>query len=171
MEQIVGLRLFLGAMLMIQGRKLYWLFVGGIGFFVTLSLLDPSISGMNDQTALIISVIVAFLGALMAIFLNRLAIFVGGFLGGGYMLIVLVELFGFRLGTLNSMLFLVGGVVGALIVSSAFDGALIFYSSVLGAAMVVQASELSPLWRLVAVPLCAVVGMGLQALIMRNEEG
>lgn len=164
------LRLFLGAMLMIQGRKLYWLFVGGIGFFVTLTLLNPPFSGMSIQTARIIAVIVAFFGALIAIFLQRLAIFIGGFLGGGYLLIIALELFGAQLGGLNTILFLIGGVVGALIVSSAFDGALIFFSSVIGAAMVVQAMNLIPLWRFVAVPLLAVVGMGLQALIMRNED-
>lgn len=167
---MVELRLFLGAMLMIQGRKLYWLFVGGIGFFVTLTLLNPPYSGMSNRTALIISVIIAFIGALLAIFLQRLAIFVGGFLGGGYLLIVLIELFGARLGSLNFFLFLIGGVVGALIVSSAFNGALIFFSSVLGAAMVVQAVGLSPLARFVAVPLGSILGMGLQVLIMRNED-
>jgi hypothetical protein len=165
------LRLFLGAMLMIQGRKLYWLFVGGIGFFTTLTLLDPAYSGMSLQAARIIAVIVALIGALMAIFLQRLAIFVGGFLGGGYLLIIAFELFGAQLGGLNFFFFLIGGIVGALIVSSAFDGALIFFSSVLGAAMVVQVMNLIPLWRFVAVPLLTVVGMGLQALIMRNEEG
>jgi hypothetical protein len=164
------LRLFLGAMLMIQGRKLYWLFMAGIGFFVTFTLLDPTYS---DQTARIISIIVAFLGALLAIFLQRLAIFVGGFLGGGYLLMVLFELFGgpFAFVSLNPYLFLIGGIVGALIVSSAFDGALIFFSSVLGASMVVQSMNLIPLWQFVAVPLGSVIGMGLQALIMRNEEG
>jgi hypothetical protein len=164
------LRLFLGAMLMIQGRKLYWLFVGGIGFFVTLTLLDAPYSGMSVQTARIIAVIVALIGAVMAIFLQRLAIFVGGFLGGGYLLIVAFELFGARLGGLNLFFFLIGGVVGALIVSSAFDRALIFFSSVLGAGMIVQGMDLMPLWRFVAVPLFAVIGMGLQALIMRNED-
>ncbi len=164
------LKLFLGAMLMIQGRKLYWLFVGGVGFFVTLILLDPPYSGMSVQTARIIAIIIAFIGALMAIFLQRLAIFVGGFLGGGYLLILLIELFGARLDHLNLMLFLIGGIVGALIVNSAFDGALIFFSAVLGAGMVVQILNLSPLWRFVAVPLLASVGIGLQALIMRDED-
>lgn len=164
------LRLFLGAMLMIQGRKLYWLFVGGIGFFVTLTLLDPATSGMSIQTARILGVIVALAGALMAIFLHRLAIFVGGFLGGGYLLIVAFELFGAQLGSLNLFFFLLGGIIGALIVNSAYDGALIFFSSVLGAGMIVQVMDLVPLWRFVAVPLLAVVGMGLQALIMRDED-
>lgn len=164
------LKLFLGAMLMIQGRKLYWLFVGGVGFFVTLLLLDPPYSGMSVQTARIFAVIVAFIGAVMAIFLQRLAVFVGGFLGGGYLLVLLVELFGARLGDLNFFLFLVGGVVGGLIVNSAFDGALIFFSALIGAGMVVQVINLSPLWRFVAIPLLAAVGMGLQALIMRDED-
>jgi hypothetical protein len=164
------LRLFLGAMLMIQGRKLYWLFVGGLGFFVTLTLFDPPYSGLSIQTVRVIAVIVAFLGALMAIFLNRLAIFVGGFLGGGFLLILAFQLFGAQLGNLNFFFFLIGGVVGGLIVNSAFHGALIFFSSVIGAGMVVQVMNISALWRFVAVPLLAVVGMGLQALIMRDED-
>jgi hypothetical protein len=164
------LRLFLGAMLMIQGRKLYWLFVGGIGFFVTLTLLDAPYSGMSVQTANIIAVIIALIGAVIAIFLQRLAIFLGGFLGGGYLLIVAFELFGAQLGELNFFFFLIGGVVGALIVSSAFDRALIFFSSMLGAGMIVQAMNLTPLWRFVIVPLFAIIGMGLQALIMQNED-
>ncbi|MGD8621315.1 MAG: hypothetical protein PVH60_05130 [Anaerolineales bacterium] len=165
------LRLFLGAMLMIQGRKIYWLFVGGLGFFVTLTLFDPTYSGMSEQAVRIIGIIVALIGALMAIFLQRLAIFVGGFLGGGFLLILVIELFGVRLGGLNTYLFLVGGIVGALIVNSAFDGALIFFSSTIGAAMIVQTLDLIPLWRFVTVPTLTVVGMGLQALIMRDEDG
>jgi hypothetical protein len=164
------LRVFLGAMLMIQGRKIYWLFVGGLGFLVTLLLFDPVYSGMSERTALIIAVIVALIGAALAIFLQRLAIYVGGFLGGGYLLVLAFELFGARLGGLNFFIFLLGGIVGALIVSSAFDRALIFFSSVIGAAMIVQTLDLSPLWRFVAVPLLSVVGMGLQALIMRDED-
>lgn len=164
------LKLFLGAMFMIQGRKLYWLFVGGVGFFVTLTLLDPVYSGMSIQTVRVLGVIVALVGALMAIFLQRLAIFVGGFLAGGYLLIIAFELFGAPLGGLNVFFFLLGGVIGALIVNSAYDRALIFFSSLLGAGMVVQVMNLIPLWRFVAVPLLAVIGMGLQALIMRDED-
>ena len=69
---------------MLFGRKLFWFFVGTLGFVVgaeAATTLFPH----NPEWELIAGLILGLLGILMALFLQKVAIGVGGFLAGGYL--------------------------------------------------------------------------------------
>src|SRR3990172_3862121 len=90
------------------------------------------------------------------------------FLAGGYLGIGLLGLFGVELGTQWWQPFLLGGILGALISYPLFDWALIVLSALTGAVLIVQALEIGPGWALPLTVLAALVGVTIQAGVLRR---
>jgi hypothetical protein len=125
-----------GVMLLVLGWKLFWLFVGVLGFVAGLQaaqlFLGPQPFWMLWAAGLICGVI----GAILALFFQHLAIAVGGFVAGSAITHHLMTMLGYSAGL---PIVLVGGVVGAVALYLLFDWALIALSSVAGAAFIVDA--------------------------------
>lgn len=129
--------ILVGLALLIFGRQLFWLFVGGVGFVAGMTLATDWIHGQPDWVVLMIAILAGIMGALLSIFLQRFAIGAAGFFAGGYALLTLVG----RIGRadLGWVAFLVGAIIGALLVLFLFDWALIVLSSLTGAMVIVDA--------------------------------
>jgi hypothetical protein len=127
----------LGGALLVAGRKLFWLFVGAAGF-VTGMQLATSFTQSSEGLAIIIGLVIGFIFAVLAIFLQRIAIAIAGFLAGGYILTTLAGVLGMDVGALVWIIYVVGGIIGVILVSLLFDWALITLSSLAGASLVVQ---------------------------------
>jgi hypothetical protein len=82
--------------------------------------------------------VIGIIFALLAIFLQRVAIAIAGFLAGGYILTALASMLGFDSGALFWITYVIGGILGLILVSLLFDWALITLSSLAGASLVVQ---------------------------------
>jgi hypothetical protein len=134
----------LGTGLLLLGRKLFWLFVGAIGFGVGLQVTERLGDG-QDGPGLIISLGIGIVFALLAVFLQGVAIGAAGFLGGGYVLLGLATTLGLDRGPMAWAAFLVGGILGAVLVGALFDWALIILSSLAGASMLVRAFDVDAL--------------------------
>jgi hypothetical protein len=133
------INLILGGALLVAGRKLFWLFVGAAGFVTGVQLATRFWEG-SDFLAIIVGLVIGVIFALLAIFLQALLIGVAGFLSGGYVLTVLVSMLGIDVaGTTTWIVYVIGGVIGVILVSFLFDWALITLSSLAGASLVIQA--------------------------------
>jgi len=77
--------IILGGALLVAGRTLFWLFVGAAGF-VTGMQLATRFTQSSEGPAIIIGLVIGLIFALLAIFLQRIAITIAGFLAGGYIL-------------------------------------------------------------------------------------
>lgn len=132
------INLILGGALLVAGRKLFWLFVGVAGFVTGLELTTRLWHG-SDVLAIIVGLVVGVIFALLAIFLQTVAIGAAGFLAGGYILTVLAEMLGIGGGRLFWIIYVIGGILGVILVIFLFDWALITLSSLAGASLVVQA--------------------------------
>lgn len=164
------LSLIAGGALLLVGRTLFWLFVAGAGFAAGLQLA-PRLLGIESQLLVFtIAVIAGLLGALLAIFLQQLAILVAGFFSGGYFLLTMLGIFGVSMGRYDWLPFVIGGIMGALLIALLFDWALIILSSLAGASLVVQNIQLEPTMELLALIGLFVVGMIIQATGMRGER-
>ncbi len=76
--------LVVGIILVTSGRKLFWLFVACIGFIIGFEY-GGNLTGIKDQWIILsIAFGTGILGALLAIFLQGVAVSVAGFLIGGY---------------------------------------------------------------------------------------
>ncbi|HEY3473327.1 MAG TPA: hypothetical protein VGK56_01885, partial [Anaerolineales bacterium] len=130
--------LILGGALLVAGRKLFWLFVGAAGFVTGIQLADRFWQG-SDLLAIIVGLVIGVIFALLAIFLQGLVIGAAGFLIGGYVLTVLATMIGLELaGATAWIVYIVGGVIGVILISLLFDWALITLSSLAGASLILQ---------------------------------
>jgi len=133
------INLILGTALLVAGRRLFWLFVGVAGFVTGVQLATRFWQGPG-WLAIIIGLIIGIIFAVLAIFLQALLIGIAGFLIGGYIFTVLASMLGIDLtGMTTWIVYIIGGLIGLLLVSFLFDWAIITLSSLAGASLILQA--------------------------------
>jgi len=141
---IAAINVLLGFLVLILGRKLFWLFVGFIGFAVGFHYAS-SVWQLQSQLLLIgLAAAAGIVGAVLAVLFQKIAVGLAGFAGGGYIILNLIELLGIRLDQLLWLPYLIGGFIGAMLMYYIFDWALIFISTLAGAALIVQTLSLNP---------------------------
>ncbi len=160
----------LGFALLTMGRKLFWLFVGVVGFSLGFYLTPRLLPVQNDGAVLLLGLVFGLSGALLAHFLQRLAVGLAGFIIGGYLLVTLSHWFDLDLGYLSMILFLIGGVVGAALVALIFKWALIILSAVTGSILVVEVVPVAPLERLLLFAVLLLLGILIQARLLRSKR-
>jgi hypothetical protein len=135
MIQMNALNLIVGLCLLCLGQRLFWFFVGAAGFVAGLVVGQELLQGQAEWIVLVVAIVAGIIGALLAIFLQKLAIGVAGFLFGGFLAMSLA--LGFGANSFVWPAFALGGIVGAILVWLVFDWALILLSSLAGATLVV----------------------------------
>src|SRR5437763_16856764 len=73
----------IGIAILFFGRKLFWLCVAAVGFAVGVEIAPRLVNEASSLLALVIALVFGVLGALLALFLQIVAIAVLGFLAGG----------------------------------------------------------------------------------------
>jgi hypothetical protein len=126
-----------GGALLLAGRKLFWLFVGAIGFAIGIQFATRFFHGSEWMT-IFAGLVLGVIFAVLAIFVESIAIALAGFLGGGYILLYLMGLIGLDKGVWNWAAFMIGGIIGLAVIAFLFDWALITISSLAGASMVIS---------------------------------
>lgn len=164
------LKILVGAAALILGRKLYWLFVGAVGFIFGMALATRFLSGQPDWVVLVVAVGAGLLGALLAVFLQHLTIGVAGFIGGGYITSTLLDIWGWDVGRLAWIPLLIGGIIGLVLVLTLFDWALVVLSSLSGASLIVEAIQLRQPLEAVLFAALLIVGIVIQAGWMRRDR-
>lgn len=158
-----------GLAALLFGRRLFWLFVGLVGFLVSFDLATEFLSGQPQWIILLIALAVGIIGALLAVFLQYIAVAVAGFMAGGYAVFSLMQLLNLDINQewLYWFILILGGVIGAILILLVFDWALIILSSGVGATTLVQLAErfteLSPAINLILFFLLLIVGIAFQA--------
>jgi hypothetical protein len=143
-NQAPVLSLLIGVALLLFGRKLFWLFVGAAGFLFGTDLAGSYVAGPEGMK-LLIAVIAGILCAVLAVFLQRIAVAIAGFIAGGYVAVELMRQFGVMpramIGAGHDIIsfpYLLGGILGAVLIYLLFDWALIFLSSLCGSMLIVR---------------------------------
>src|SRR5256884_4627890 len=78
---IVGI--LIGVVVLIFGRKLFWLCVAAVGFAAGFEVAPHFVHEPTPLLMLTLGLVFGFIGALLALFLQKVAIAVAGFLAGG----------------------------------------------------------------------------------------
>jgi hypothetical protein len=168
-EMLSGINLILGAALLLAGRKLFWLFIGIIGFITGLQLASRLVSG-PEWVAVLIAVFVGIIFAVLAVFIEALAIGIAGFLAGGYILTTFTGMLGLNDGLLYWLFYGIGGIIGILLVMFLFDWALITLSSLAGASLIVQSLYPGGGAGGILFIILVLVGIVVQGLTLQREE-
>jgi hypothetical protein len=163
-------RLFLGIALLVMGRRLFWLFLGGVGFFFGFDFAERMIHGQPHGVILIIALFVGALGAMVAIFLQKFAVVAGGFFAGGYLLIELLKVFAVKTGDYHWLLFIAGGLAGAVLMTVVFGWTLIILSSLIGSILISQTFHFGQQLSEVLLICLVLSGIGIQSGLIRKKS-
>lgn len=162
-------RIIVGLGMLVLGRQLFWLFVGGVGFVFGINLATQILGeGQPDANILLFGLIFGFIGAVAALVLQKLAVSAAGFVGGGIIAMNLVQVMNLDLGSVL-VPFLVGGALGLVLVSALFDWALIAISSFTGATVIVQTFGMEQTPAILLLVVLILVGIAIQANQLRRE--
>jgi len=138
---LIFLNILFGAGLLIAGRQLFWYLVGIIGFVVGVAVASQYFHS-SELITIVAGLILGMIFAGMAVIIESTAILLVGFLGGGYIILSISKLLGFGTSTLNILGFVVGGILGLVLIAFMFDWALITISSLIGASLIVESFNL-----------------------------
>lgn len=160
--------LLAGLALLLFGRRLFWLFVGVIGFMAGWHLALGSWSHSPVGGRLLLAIFAGLLGLVLALMAQKLAVALAGFFIGYYAVAHLLGWYAGTVGTLRPgqiLVLVVAGVVAAVLALLVFDFALILYSALAGAELILGAIHLhvSSNVRLLLLVLIAAFGAAVQA--------
>jgi hypothetical protein len=154
----------LGLILLVLGRKLFWLCVAVLGFFLGMEFAGALLVDQPKWVMFLIGLGAGLLGALLAILAERAAFAFAGFCAGAYLALTAAPSFGF--GGHSTLSLAAGGVIGAVLASLIMDWAIIALTSVVGAGAIVDAASMGQTTGALIVVVLTVVGIVVQARLM-----
>src|SRR5581483_10487017 len=160
----------IGLVVLFFGRELFWLCVAALGFAAGVQIAPQIVPEPSPAVALIIAIALGVIGALLALFLQKVAIAVLGFVAGGYLANGAAAFF-IHHAEYAKIIFVAGGLVGAILLLIIFDWALIVASALVGAHLILGAVVLPPLGAAIIFLVLALVGIAAQATAFRKSRG
>lgn len=156
-----GVAIGMGAALLLAGRKLFWFFVAAVGFVAALEIATPYFGTENHHSVLIGSLVAGAIGAVLAIFIQKIAVSIAGAATGSYLL----DQFFRTLPTypdLGWLYLIAAGIAGALLMAIVFRWALVLLTSLAGAHLIGQWLPLPRGWLAAAYAALVVIGVAVQ---------
>ena len=160
----------LGLALLFFGRRLFWLFVAALGFAIGLQLAPHLSQNPPLWLSLLLSLGLGLAGILLALLLQKLAIALGGFLAGGSIAVALAAAFLADSAHYSAITFVIGGIIGALLLVALFDWALIIFSAIEGARLITGSVHLPSTGTTILLIVLAVVGIMVQASMFQRSR-
>jgi hypothetical protein len=161
------LQIIIGLLLLTLGRKLFWLFVGGIGFMAGLQLAQLYFGLQPVWMTWLMALLFGVVGVLVAIFFQTLAIGLAGFAAGSTIVAYFANIIGFT--TVPAISF-IGGIAGVILLYTMFDWALIGLSSIAGSTLIVQSLNITPGSQVLLYAALVAVGIVVQAALLPNQH-
>ncbi len=150
----------LGLLLLIFGRRLFWLFVAIAGFLMGMELASMWWFTLPRWLSLLAGLAVGAIGALLAVVAQRLAFALAGFAAGIYVALMLIRTTGLAIDPGLPML--AGGLIGSVAALLLTDWAIVVLSSLVGAGAIVTSISVSPTVDLVLFVVLSGFGISVQ---------
>lgn len=158
----------IGVVILLFGRKLFWLCVAAVGFAAGVEFAPHFVHEPSTLVMLTVAIVLGLIGALLAFFLQKIAIAIAGFLAGGKLAIALAAAFLVQPAQYYWITFVIGGIVGTILLLVLFDWALIALSSVVGAYLILSAISLPPSGTSILFIALVAIGVFVQVASMRR---
>jgi len=168
---ILILQILVGIGLLLFGRKLFWFFVGGVGFIAASEIAAGQLAAQPDWVIVLIALGVGLIGALLAVFFQMGAIAFAGLLGGGYLGLLAVHLLKLSNQTSEWIGLIIGAVVGLVLMVAFFGFALIALSSLIGSFILVESVDLAGWWYWIVAAVLALCGIVFQLNQKQGVDG
>lgn len=154
--------LAVGAVLLLFGRKLFWLFVAVMVFLFGMQFGSQVITGVEPWVVLAVSVLIGVIGAVLAIVLQKVAVVLAGGAAGGLWAMRLTTDAGWA-APMPLVAFVVVGLLAAILAALLFEWALIILSSLTGASLIIQPLALAAGAQLIVWVVLLAIGIVVQA--------
>jgi len=164
------LSVLMGAVILFFGRKIFWLCVAAVGFAAGVEVAPHLVHEPSMALQLSVAIVFGFIGALLALFLQKVAIAVAGFLAGGKLALALAAAFFVNGANYAVVTFIVGGIIGAILLLSLFDWTLIILSAVVGAYLIGHTIVLPQTGATILFVALAALGVVVQAAAFRGTR-
>jgi len=158
----------LGLILLVFGRKLFWLFVALVGFLLGMEFTGVILGDQPKWVMLFIGLGTGLIGALLAVLVERLAFALAGFYAGAYLALIGAQSFG--VGGNIILLFALSGLIGAVFAALIMDWVIIVLSCLVGAGAVVVSLGLAQMVSLLVFLVLAAAGTFFQAKVMARSR-
>ena len=163
------LSVLIGVIVLFFGRSLFWLCVAAVGFAAGVEFAPHLMHEPTQALQLSIAIVFGFIGALLALFLQKVAIAVAGFLAGGKLAMALIGAFIAEGARYPGITFIVGGIIGMILLLVLFDWALIVMSALVGAYLIGHTIVLPPTGATLLFVGIAAIGIIVQATAFRRR--
>src|SRR5881397_2396328 len=160
----------IGVVILLFGRKLFWLCVAAVGFAAGVEIAPHLVHEPSSLLALTVALVLGLIGALLALFLQKIAIAVLGFLAGGKLAGAIAAAFFVHYAQYSTFIFEIGGLIGAVLLLVLFDWALIVVSALIGAHLIQSAIVLPSSGSTIVFIGLAIIGILVQAASFRRSE-
>lgn len=161
-----GVALVAGGLLLLFGRRLFWLTVGFAGFLLGFGW--GSDFGDGDRLApWLVGLVIGVVAALLAVLVVKIAVGLAGFLVGGWALAETAVTAGWVSDERAWVVALAGGLAAGILAGLLFEAALVGVSALLGAGLVAGAVGLEAgglAWLLLAA-----AGVAVQVITLRRR--
>ena len=159
-----------GILLLLLGRKLYWVFVGLAGFVAGFLLAETLLETSSEWLALLAGLLFGAVAALLAVFFQKLAVALAGFVVAFIAVLWWASGTGWDPGFWLWVVAGLAGFLGAMLTRWLFELALIVFSSLLGAVLIVRAISWETDHAGLATFALASLGIAIQAWSGRRVE-
>ena len=162
--------LLAGSLLLVFGRKLFWLFSGLIGFLLGLNLTQQYFPALSPTNLVLIALAIGVVGAILSVMLQKVAIAIMGFLAGGYLVYLLLPTLSIQPGNLIWLFVILGGILGIFLTNIMFDWALSIISSALGANVIVSHLSMPQPFPVVVTIALFIIGLIVQNKLIHGKQ-
>jgi hypothetical protein len=160
-------KLLAGLCALFLGRRVFWLFVGVVGFVFGADLATRFFREQPHAAVLLIALTGGVVGAIAAYWMQEFMIGLVGFITGSYMGVQLLVAAMPYPGRTIWFALLIGGVLGVLLAFTLFDWAIIVLSSLIGAGLIVEALGSGVQDAPLVFFVLAALGIGVQPTVKR----
>ena len=156
--------------LLFLGRKLFWVFVGGLGMVAGFDIATRLLDIDPFWLSLVISLLMGLAGMVIAMEMEQLALTGVGFLAGGMSAVGVLRVLELDGGVRTWIAFSIGAVLGILLIALLLDWALILLSALYGASLIGNFSPLNTTGTLILIGTMFVFGVTGQVILLISER-
>jgi hypothetical protein len=159
--------IIIGAAALLLGRQLFWLFIAVVGFYAGLTFAQTVLVDQPQWIIWALGLAAGIIGLLLALFIQKLAVGLGGFAAGAYVAMRLAFISGHEPHPAGVLL---AGVAGAVLLYIFFDWALIALSSTAGAGLILEGMPELPVPDIGMFWILTILGVVVQTLLTRKKS-
>jgi len=161
--------IILGIVLLMLGRKLFWLFAGTMAFVFGIELVPLFLTGQPRYVIWIIALVLAIIVLVLAFLAQKIGLGIAGFAAGGYVALSIINELKYNIPWLPWLVFTLGGLIGVVFITVLFDLALVVLSSLCGAFLIIQVTEFNLYLTKILFVFLACIGIVTQTMLTKKD--